>query len=115
MLPVTKRLSDTRFLRVSGADAHCTFLSESVKGIQNLSSAVFLSVFVSVSSPGLSPPSYPFTPAQALLSAEAAATAAALYPPMGQVLLTPRPLLPGNPYYPASAQLYMNYGAYYPR
>ncbi|XP_075868801.1 epithelial splicing regulatory protein 1 isoform X2 [Nelusetta ayraudi] len=61
--------------------------------------------------PCLSPPSYPFTPAQAVLSAEAAA---ALYPPMGQVLLTPRPLLPGNPYYPASAQLYMNYAAYYP-
>lgn len=49
-----------------------------------------------------------------MLSAEAAA-ATALYPPMGQVLLAPRPLLPGNPYYPASAQLYMNYAAYYPR
>lgn len=34
---------------------------------------------------------------------------------MGQVLLSPHALPPGQPYYPASAQLYMNYTAYYPR
>lgn len=34
---------------------------------------------------------------------------------MGQVLLSPHALPPGHPYYPASAQLYMNYTAYYPR
>uniref|UniRef100_A0A3Q1F7U3 Epithelial splicing regulatory protein 1 n=1 Tax=Acanthochromis polyacanthus TaxID=80966 RepID=A0A3Q1F7U3_9TELE len=64
--------------------------------------------------PCLSPPSYSFTPAPAVLPTEAAA----LYPPIGQVLLTPRPLPPGHTYYPASAQLYMNmnmnYTAYYP-
>ncbi|XP_070691268.1 epithelial splicing regulatory protein 1 isoform X1 [Pempheris klunzingeri] len=59
----------------------------------------------------LSPPSYSFAPAPPVLPTEAAA---ALYPPMGQVLLTPRPLPPGHAYYPASAQLYMNYTAYYP-
>ncbi|XP_041650265.1 epithelial splicing regulatory protein 1 isoform X3 [Cheilinus undulatus] len=59
----------------------------------------------------LSPPSYSFTPAPPVLPTEAAA---ALYSPMGQVLLTPRPLPPGHTYYPASAQLYMNYTAYYP-
>ncbi|XP_069552136.1 epithelial splicing regulatory protein 1 isoform X4 [Brachyistius frenatus] len=59
----------------------------------------------------LSPPSYAFSPAPAVLPSEAAA---ALYPPIGQVLLTPRPLPPGHAYYPASAQLYMNYTAYYP-
>ncbi|KAM3614789.1 uncharacterized protein V6R79_019050 [Siganus canaliculatus] len=65
--------------------------------------------------PCLSPPSYSFTPGPAaVLPTEAAAAAAALYPPMGQVLLTPRPLPPGHAYYPASAQLYMNYTAYYP-
>uniref|UniRef100_A0A667X2P6 Epithelial splicing regulatory protein 1 n=1 Tax=Myripristis murdjan TaxID=586833 RepID=A0A667X2P6_9TELE len=58
----------------------------------------------------LSPPTYSFTPAPPVLPAEAAA----LYPPIGQVLLTPRPLAPGHAYYPASAQLYMNYTAYYP-
>ncbi|XP_034030750.1 epithelial splicing regulatory protein 1 isoform X3 [Thalassophryne amazonica] len=58
----------------------------------------------------LSPPSYSFTPAPAVLPAEAAA----LYPPIGQVLLTPRPLPTGHAYYPSSAQLYMNYTAYYP-
>uniref|UniRef100_A0AAQ5ZU84 RRM domain-containing protein n=1 Tax=Amphiprion ocellaris TaxID=80972 RepID=A0AAQ5ZU84_AMPOC len=58
----------------------------------------------------LSPPSYSFTPAPAVLPTEAAA----LYPPIGQMLLTPRPLPPGHAYYPASAQLYMNYTAYYP-
>ncbi|XP_008430874.1 epithelial splicing regulatory protein 1 isoform X1 [Poecilia reticulata] len=65
----------------------------------------------------LSPPSYAFTPVQQILptdAAAAAAAAAALYPPMGQMLLAPRPLHPGHPYYPASAQLYMNYSAYYP-
>uniref|UniRef100_A0A3Q0S3T8 Epithelial splicing regulatory protein 1 n=1 Tax=Amphilophus citrinellus TaxID=61819 RepID=A0A3Q0S3T8_AMPCI len=61
----------------------------------------------------LSPPSYSFTPAPAVLPPEAAA--AALYPPIGQVLLTPRALPPGHAYYPPSAQLYMNYTAYYPR
>ncbi|XP_071385328.1 epithelial splicing regulatory protein 1 isoform X2 [Centroberyx affinis] len=60
--------------------------------------------------PCLSPPTYSFTPAPPVLPAEAAA----LYPPIGQVLLTPRHLPPGHPYYPASAQLYMNYTAYYP-
>lgn len=64
------------------------------------------------SSPGLSPPSYSFTPAPPVLPPEAAA---ALYPPIGQVVLAPRPLPPGHAYYPASAQLYMNYAAYYPR
>ncbi|XP_026173177.1 epithelial splicing regulatory protein 1 isoform X2 [Mastacembelus armatus] len=59
----------------------------------------------------LSPPSYSFTPAPPVLPAEAAA---ALYPPIGQVLLAPRPLPPGHAYYPNTAQLYMNYTAYYP-
>ncbi|KAM7420755.1 hypothetical protein PAMA_015126 [Pampus argenteus] len=59
----------------------------------------------------LSPPSYSFNPAPPVLPTEAAA---ALYPPIGQVLLTPRPLPPGHAYYPGSAQLYMNYTAYYP-
>ncbi|XP_042280947.1 epithelial splicing regulatory protein 1 isoform X1 [Thunnus maccoyii] len=59
----------------------------------------------------LSPPSYSFTPAPPVLPTEAAVS---LYPPMGQVLLTPRPLPPGHAYYPGSAQLYMNYTAYYP-
>ncbi|KAM9310101.1 epithelial splicing regulatory protein 1 isoform 3-T3 [Pholidichthys leucotaenia] len=58
----------------------------------------------------VSPPSYSFTPTPAVLPTETAA----LYPPIGQVLLTPRPLPPGHAYYPASAQLYMNYTAYYP-
>ncbi|XP_059194420.1 epithelial splicing regulatory protein 1 [Centropristis striata] len=61
--------------------------------------------------PCLSPPSYSFAPAPPVMSTEAAA---ALYPPIGQVLLAPRPLPPGHAYYPASAQLYMNYAAYYP-
>ncbi|XP_017280518.1 epithelial splicing regulatory protein 1 isoform X3 [Kryptolebias marmoratus] len=59
----------------------------------------------------LSPPSYSFAPVPPVLPTEAAA---ALYPPLGQVLLTPRPLHPGHAFYPASAQLYMNYAAYYP-
>ncbi|XP_042345754.1 epithelial splicing regulatory protein 1 isoform X1 [Plectropomus leopardus] len=59
----------------------------------------------------LSPPSYSFAPAPPIMSTEAAA---ALYPPISQVLLAPRPLPPGHAYYPASAQLYMNYAAYYP-
>ncbi|XP_072250417.1 epithelial splicing regulatory protein 1 isoform X4 [Leuresthes tenuis] len=58
----------------------------------------------------LSPPSYSFTPVPPVLPTEAAA----LYPPIGPVLLAPRPLPPGHAYYPASAQLYMNYTAYYP-
>ncbi|KAF7227303.1 epithelial splicing regulatory protein 1 isoform X2 [Nothobranchius furzeri] len=60
--------------------------------------------------PCLSPPSYSFTPLPPVLSTEAAA----LYPPIGQMLLTPRPLPPGHAFYPASAQLYMNYTTYYP-
>ncbi|XP_061771650.1 epithelial splicing regulatory protein 1 isoform X1 [Nerophis ophidion] len=59
----------------------------------------------------LSPPSYSFTPTPSVLPTEAAA---ALYPPLGQVMLAPRPLHPGHAYYPSSAQLYMNYTAYYP-
>ena len=43
-------------------------------------------------------PSYGFTPATSILSAEASA----LYPPIGQMLLGPRPLPPGHAYYPAS-------------
>ncbi|XP_054638916.1 epithelial splicing regulatory protein 1 isoform X3 [Dunckerocampus dactyliophorus] len=61
--------------------------------------------------PCLSPPSYSFTPTPTILPTDAAA---ALYPPLGQVLLAPRPLHPGHAYYPSSAQLYMNYTAYYP-
>ncbi|XP_037640174.1 epithelial splicing regulatory protein 1 isoform X2 [Sebastes umbrosus] len=61
--------------------------------------------------PCLSPPSYSFAPIPSVMSTEAAA---ALYPPMGQVMLAPRPMPPGHAYYPASAQLYMNYAAYYP-
>ncbi|XP_034410102.1 epithelial splicing regulatory protein 1 isoform X2 [Cyclopterus lumpus] len=61
--------------------------------------------------PCLSPPSYSFGPVPPVMSAEAAA---ALYPPIGQMLLAPRHLPPGHAYYPASAQLYMNYAAYYP-
>ncbi|KAK2844550.1 hypothetical protein Q5P01_011209 [Channa striata] len=49
--------------------------------------------------PCLSPPSYSFTPAPPVLTTEAAA---ALYPPVGHA------------YYPGTAQLYMNYTAYYP-
>ncbi|XP_030014103.1 epithelial splicing regulatory protein 1 isoform X3 [Sphaeramia orbicularis] len=63
----------------------------------------------------LSPPSYSAYPAPPVLATEAAA---ALYPPIGQMLLPPRPLPPGHAYYPVSSQLYMNmnmnYSAYYP-
>uniref|UniRef100_A0A8C7S9M0 Epithelial splicing regulatory protein 1 n=1 Tax=Oncorhynchus mykiss TaxID=8022 RepID=A0A8C7S9M0_ONCMY len=58
----------------------------------------------------LSPPSYSFPPIPSIMPAEAAG----LFPPIGQVLLSPRPLGPGHAYYPASTQLYMNYTAYYP-
>ncbi|KAJ8004934.1 hypothetical protein DPEC_G00141440 [Dallia pectoralis] len=58
----------------------------------------------------LSPPSYSFPPAPSIMPAEAGG----IFPPIGQMLLSPRPLGPGHPYYPASAQLYMNYTAYYP-
>uniref|UniRef100_A0A8C7HB87 Epithelial splicing regulatory protein 1 n=1 Tax=Oncorhynchus kisutch TaxID=8019 RepID=A0A8C7HB87_ONCKI len=58
----------------------------------------------------LSPPSYSFPPIPSIMPAEAAG----LFPPIGQVLLSPRPLAPGHAYYPASTQLYMNYTAYYP-
>uniref|UniRef100_A0A3Q3Q1I7 RRM domain-containing protein n=1 Tax=Monopterus albus TaxID=43700 RepID=A0A3Q3Q1I7_MONAL len=57
-------------------------------------------------------PSYSSPPAPPVLSTEAAA---ALYPPVGQVLLAPRHLPPGHAYYPGTGQLYMNYAAYYPR
>lgn len=83
---------------------HNSHLSEFVLSIACL--------FVVCVIPGLSPPSYSFASAPPVLTAEAAA---ALYPPIGQVLLAPRPLPPGHGYYPASAQLYMNYSAYYPR
>nr|XP_020462882.1 epithelial splicing regulatory protein 1 [Monopterus albus] len=56
-------------------------------------------------------PSYSSPPAPPVLSTEAAA---ALYPPVGQVLLAPRHLPPGHAYYPGTGQLYMNYAAYYP-
>ncbi|XP_034730600.1 epithelial splicing regulatory protein 1 isoform X2 [Etheostoma cragini] len=59
----------------------------------------------------LSPSAYSFAPAPPVMSTEATA---ALYPPMGQMLLAPRHLPPGHAYYPAAAQLYMNYAAYYP-
>ncbi|KAM9783037.1 epithelial splicing regulatory protein 1 [Neosynchiropus ocellatus] len=59
----------------------------------------------------LSPPSYSFAPTPTVLPTETAAT---LYPPLGQVLLAPRPLQPGHAFYPTSAQFYMNYTTYYP-
>ncbi|KAG9339383.1 hypothetical protein JZ751_023776 [Albula glossodonta] len=55
----------------------------------------------------LSPPSYTFPPPTAVMPADASA----LYQP--QVILNPRPLQPPA-FYPASAQLFMNYAAYYP-
>ncbi|XP_059920684.1 epithelial splicing regulatory protein 1 isoform X2 [Gadus macrocephalus] len=61
--------------------------------------------------PCLSPPTYSFAGAPPVMSAEAAA---ALYPPIGQMMLAPRTMAPGHPYYPASTQVYMNYAAYYP-
>ncbi|MEE6463533.1 hypothetical protein FKM82_005943 [Ascaphus truei] len=58
--------------------------------------------------PCLSPPSYTFpTPATVIPS-----EAAALYQP--SLLLNPRGLQPSASYYPAGAQLFMNYTAYYP-
>ncbi|KAG7475618.1 epithelial splicing regulatory protein 1 isoform X1 [Solea senegalensis] len=60
--------------------------------------------------PCLSPPSYSFTPAPPVFPSEAAA----LYPPIGQVLQIPRLLPTGHAYYPGTAQLYMNYTTYYP-
>ncbi|KAI1894160.1 hypothetical protein AGOR_G00112960 [Albula goreensis] len=55
----------------------------------------------------LSPPSYTFPPPTAVMPADASA----LYQP--QVILNPRPLQPPA-FYPASAQVFMNYAAYYP-
>ncbi|XP_028673471.1 epithelial splicing regulatory protein 1 isoform X1 [Erpetoichthys calabaricus] len=56
----------------------------------------------------LSPPLYAFPPPAAVIPAEAAT----LYQP--QVLLSPRALQPSTAFYPAGAQLFMNYTAYYP-
>ncbi|KAM8966224.1 epithelial splicing regulatory protein 1 [Pelodytes ibericus] len=58
--------------------------------------------------PCLSPPSYTFPAPTAVIPAEAAA----LYQP--SLLLNPRGLQPSAAYYPAGAQLFMNYTAYYP-
>ncbi|XP_062841758.1 epithelial splicing regulatory protein 1 [Trichomycterus rosablanca] len=55
----------------------------------------------------LSPASYSFPPAGAVLPVEAAA----IYP--SQFLLSPRPLAPAA-FYPAGNQMYVNYTAYYP-
>uniref|UniRef100_A0A5F8GZ48 Epithelial splicing regulatory protein 1 n=1 Tax=Monodelphis domestica TaxID=13616 RepID=A0A5F8GZ48_MONDO len=57
--------------------------------------------------PCLSPPSYTFPAPAAVIPTEAA-----LYQP--SVLLSPRTLQPSTAYYPAGAQLFMNYTAYYP-
>lgn len=57
---------------------------------------------------GLSPPSYSFPTPAAVVPTEAA-----LYQP--SMLLNPRTLQPSTAYYPAGAQLFMNYTAYYPR
>ncbi|KAF1526086.1 Epithelial splicing regulatory protein 1, partial [Eudyptula albosignata] len=57
--------------------------------------------------PCLSPPSYSFPAPAAVVPTEAA-----LYQP--SVLLNPRTLQPSTAYYPAGAQLFMNYTAYYP-
>ncbi|XP_060051947.1 epithelial splicing regulatory protein 1 isoform X4 [Erinaceus europaeus] len=57
--------------------------------------------------PCLSPPSYTFPAPAAVLPTEAA-----IYQP--SVLLNPRALQPSTAYYPAGAQLFMNYTAYYP-
>ncbi|XP_029447573.1 epithelial splicing regulatory protein 1 isoform X2 [Rhinatrema bivittatum] len=57
--------------------------------------------------PCLSPPSYTFPAPAAVIPTEAA-----LYQP--SVLLNPRALQPAAAYYPAGAQLFMNYTAYYP-
>uniref|UniRef100_A0A8C5PUK8 Epithelial splicing regulatory protein 1 n=1 Tax=Leptobrachium leishanense TaxID=445787 RepID=A0A8C5PUK8_9ANUR len=58
--------------------------------------------------PCLSPPSYTFPAPAAVIPSEAAA----LYQP--SLLLNPRGLQPSAAYYPAGAQLFMNYTAYYP-
>uniref|UniRef100_A0A8C9EIZ4 RRM domain-containing protein n=1 Tax=Pavo cristatus TaxID=9049 RepID=A0A8C9EIZ4_PAVCR len=58
--------------------------------------------------PCLSPPSYSFPAPSAVVPTEAA-----MYQP--SVLLNPRTLQPSTAYYPAGAQLFMNYTAYYPR
>lgn len=57
---------------------------------------------------GLSPPAYSFPAPAAVVPTEAA-----LYQP--SMLLNPRTLQPSTAYYPAGAQLFMNYTAYYPR
>uniref|UniRef100_A0A8C9U505 Epithelial splicing regulatory protein 1 n=1 Tax=Serinus canaria TaxID=9135 RepID=A0A8C9U505_SERCA len=58
--------------------------------------------------PCLSPPAYSFPAPAAVVPTEAA-----LYQP--SMLLNPRTLQPSTAYYPAGAQLFMNYTAYYPR
>ncbi|KAJ7413280.1 Epithelial splicing regulatory protein 1 [Willisornis vidua] len=58
--------------------------------------------------PCLSPPSYSFPAPAAVVPTEAA-----LYQP--SMLLNPRTLQPSTAYFPAGAQLFMNYTAYYPR
>lgn len=58
--------------------------------------------------PCLSPPSYTFPAQTAVIPTEAAA----IYQP--SLLLNPRALQPSAAYYPAGAQLFMNYTAYYP-
>ncbi|NXB66073.1 ESRP1 protein, partial [Struthidea cinerea] len=57
--------------------------------------------------PCLSPPAYSFPAPAAVVPTEAA-----LYQP--SMLLNPRTLQPSTAYYPAGAQLFMNYAAYYP-
>ncbi|NWV50579.1 ESRP1 protein, partial [Daphoenositta chrysoptera] len=57
--------------------------------------------------PCLSPPAYSFPAPAAVVPTEAA-----LYQP--SMLLNPRTLQPSTAYYPAGAQLFMNYTAYYP-
>ncbi|KAJ7403128.1 Epithelial splicing regulatory protein 1 [Pitangus sulphuratus] len=57
--------------------------------------------------PCLSPPSYSFPAPAAVVPTEAA-----LYQP--SMLLNPRTLQPSTAYYPAGAQLFMNYTTYYP-
>ncbi|NXK85952.1 ESRP1 protein, partial [Formicarius rufipectus] len=57
--------------------------------------------------PCLSPPAYSFPAPASVVPTEAA-----LYQP--SMLLNPRTLQPSTAYYPAGAQLFMNYTAYYP-
>lgn len=59
--------------------------------------------------PCLSPSTYAAYPTQAAVIAAEAAT---LY--QQPVFISPRPLQPSTAFYPAAAQFYMNYSAYYP-